>query len=134
LFLAAFLNAKTTLSGAKVHTQVFSVLFNDEFAQLQFALDAGTGVERHARCAVIPQDVTSREHEYALAFPGRPGPPVSTPRGHLRPDKMGRERPPSERVRGRPPGVAEGVAHAPSSHSTIIRAASVAAQSAATFR
>jgi hypothetical protein len=38
---------------------------------------------------------------------------MSTPRGHLRPDKRGRERPPSERVLGRLPGVAEGVAHAP---------------------
>ena len=53
---------------------------------------------------------------------------MSTPGGHIRPDKRGRERPPSERVRGRLPGVAEGVAHAPSSLSTIIRAASAAAR------
>jgi hypothetical protein len=37
---------------------------------------------------------------------------MSTPRDHIRPDKRGRERPPSEGVRGRPRGVAEGVAHA----------------------
>jgi uncharacterized protein (DUF433 family) len=58
---------------------------------------------------------------------------VSTPRGNLRPDSMGRERPPSKWVRGRPPGVAEGVAHAPSSLSAIIRAASAAAKNAAAF-
>ena len=52
---------------------------------------------------------------------------MSTLRGHIRPDKRGRERPPSEGVRGCPPGVAEGVAHAPSSLSTTIRAASPAA-------
>jgi hypothetical protein len=58
---------------------------------------------------------------------------MSTPRGQLRPDTRERERPPSERFLGHLPGVAEGVAHAPSSHSTIIRAASAAAQSAAAF-
>jgi hypothetical protein len=56
-----------------------------------------------------------------------------TPRGHLGPDKRGRVRPPSGTVRGHLPGVAEGVAHAPSSPSTIVRAASAAAQSAAAF-
>ena len=58
---------------------------------------------------------------------------MSTPRGHLRPDSVGRERPPSERVRGRLRGVAEGVAHAPSSLTIIIHAASAAAQNAAAF-
>ena len=58
---------------------------------------------------------------------------VITPRGHIRPDKRGRERPSSERGRGRLPGLAEGVAHAPSSRSTIIGAASAAAENAAAF-
>jgi hypothetical protein len=47
--------------------------------------------------------------------------------------RTGRERPPSKRVRGRLPGVAEGVAHAPGSLDTIIRAGSATAQSAAAF-
>jgi hypothetical protein len=41
--------------------------------------------------------------------------------------------PRSERVRGRLPGMAEGVAHAHGSLSTIIRAASAAAENAAPF-
>lgn len=45
----------------------------------------------------------------------------------------GRERPPRIEARDRVRGVAEGVAHAPNSLSTTIRAASPAAQSAAAF-
>jgi hypothetical protein len=55
---------------------------------------------------------------------------MSTPRGHLRPDRVGRERPPSERARDRLPGVAAGVAR-PTSLSSRIRAASEAAKTAA---
>jgi hypothetical protein len=90
-------------------------------------------IERHAQCALIPQDLARLRTRAGARFPGRPRPLMSTPRGHIRPDTRGRERPPSEWVRGRLPGVAEGVAHAPSSLSTIIRAASAAAQSAAAF-
>jgi len=58
---------------------------------------------------------------------------ADTPRAIFMQDKVGRERPPSEWVRDRLRGVAAGVAHAPSSRSTIIRAASAAAQNAAAF-
>jgi hypothetical protein len=103
-------------------------------ASLRFALDASAGVERHAQRPLIPQDLTRRRTRPRAVVPGRPRPLVITPRGRLRPDNMGRERPPSERVRGRPPpGVAPEVAHAPSSLCTIIRAASAAAKNAAAF-
>jgi hypothetical protein len=61
----------------------------------------GAGVERLAQCAVIPQDVTRRRTRGRSVFPGRPRPLVVTPRGHFRPDKVRRERPPPKRVRGR---------------------------------
>jgi hypothetical protein len=73
-------------------------------ASLRFALDASAGVERHAQRPLIPQDLTRRRTRPRAVVPGRPRPLVITPRGRLRPDNMGRERPPSERVRGRPPG------------------------------
>jgi hypothetical protein len=69
----------------------------------------GARVERHAQCPLIPQDLTRRRTSARARFPGRTRALAITPRGHLRPDKRGRERPPSKRVRGRLRGVAEGV-------------------------
>jgi hypothetical protein len=63
-------------------------------------------------------------------FPGRPRPLMSTPRGHIRPDKRGVSDPRLNGVMGRLPGVAEG-AQAPGSLLTVIRAASAAAKNAA---
>jgi hypothetical protein len=57
---------------------------------------------------------------------------MSTPRGQLRPDKPGCERPPSERARAASRGW-QRVAHAASRLSTIIGAASAAGQSATAF-
>ena len=65
------------------------------------------------------------------SVPGRTRFSLSTPRGHIRPDKVGRERPPSERVRDRLRGVAAGVAHAPHHCRLSSHAASEAAKSAA---
>jgi hypothetical protein len=62
---------------------------------------------------------------------GRRSSHEKTSRGHVRPDKVGRERPPSERVRDRLRGVAAGVAHAPHQPSSLNRAASEAAKTAA---
>jgi hypothetical protein len=117
----------------KARTRVFTAVFISESCVNAICARLGTRVERHAQCALIPQDLTRRRTSARARFPGRTRPLAITPRGHLRPDKRGRERPPSERGGGRPPGVAEGVAHAPSSRSTIIRATSAAAQSAAAF-
>jgi hypothetical protein len=117
----------------KSHTRVFTAAFKASLAIVRFALDADAIVERHRLCARVLRDLTRRRTRVALVLPGRPGPLAVTPRGHLRPDKLGRERPPAERVRGRLPGVAEGVARAPSSLDTIIRAASAAAENAAAF-
>jgi hypothetical protein len=57
---------------------------------------------------------------------------VSTPRVHLRPDRRGRERPPLERVRGRPPGWQRGSLTPQIAIRSFIRAASEAAKNAAT--
>jgi hypothetical protein len=132
LFVAAFLKAKTTPSGRSV-TRASSRRCSTASLAIGMIALASAGVERHAQCPVIPQDLTGRRTRVRVLFPGTPRPLVPTPRGQLRPDRWGRERPPSERVRGRLPGVAEGVAHAPSSVSTIVRAASAAARNAAAF-
>lgn len=131
-FLAPFVDAKTNPSGRSRTCASSARCSTAALRSVRSALNAGAVVERHSQCLVIPPDLTST-NTTSVPFPGRPRPLVVTPRGHIRPDKRGRERPPSERVRGRFPGVAEGVAHAPSSLSTIIRAASAAAQSAAAF-
>jgi hypothetical protein len=132
-FLGPILNAKTNPSGRSRTCASSPRCSTAAFANGRIALKAGAVVERHSYSLVIPHDLTRRRTRLAFPFPGRPRPLVVTPRGHIRPDKRGRERPPSERARGRLPGVAEGVAHAPSSLSIIIRAVSAAAQSAAAF-
>lgn len=130
--VAAFSNAKKTPSGRSRTCVSSRPCSSAGLVSMRFALHAGAGVERHAapsESARRPGDV----HGHALVVPGRPRPLVVTPRGHIRPDKRERERPPADRVGGRLPGVAEGVAHAPSSLCTISRAASAAAQNAAAF-
>jgi hypothetical protein len=96
----------------KLHTRVFVAVFIGSLASKRSAVDSAPelNVTRNALRfrKIRPDD----ERELALVS-GRPRPLMSTPRGHLRPDKMGRERPPSERARGHLPAVAEGVAHAP---------------------
>jgi hypothetical protein len=116
------------LAHARLHA-----VFNGESAIGTICARRGRRVERHAQRFLIPQDLSRPRTRASARFPGRSRPRMSTPRGHLRPDKGGRERPPSEWVPGRLPGVAEGVAHAPNSLSAIIRAASAAAKNAAAF-
>jgi hypothetical protein len=77
------------------------------------AARGGRAVERHAQFHVIPQTVTRERTRVWPPSSGRTEPSLSTPHGHLRPDKVGPERPRSERVRDRLRGVAAGVAHAP---------------------
>jgi hypothetical protein len=62
------------------------------------------GVERLAQRAAIPQDLTRRGTRVRSPFPGTPKPLAVTPRGHLRPDEVTRERPPLTQGPGLPPG------------------------------
>jgi len=77
-----------------------SLLFQPRVLRsVRIAFDAGAGAERHAQ---HPDSARSDDttHTTAGSFPGRRRPLVSTPRGHLRPDSMGRERPHSIRAVG----------------------------------
>jgi hypothetical protein len=131
-FVVPRLKTKTTPSG-RIRTRASSRPVQRGVLRLiRLGHDARAGAERRAQRRLVPQGLAGRRTR-ARTRPGRQRPLVVTPRGHLRPDKVGRERPPFEGGRGRLAGVAEGVAHAPRSPFTIIRAASAAAENAVAF-
>lgn len=131
-FVTALLNAKTTPSRTKAHRRVFTAVFIGRFCVNTIWSDSAPQLTSHAALSDSARS-DRRTNTSRRSFSGK----TETSHEHAARShssrQAGRERPQSERVRGRLPGVAEGVAHAPSSLSTIIRAASAAAQSAAAF-
>lgn len=114
----------------KSHTRIFTALFNGEYCDRAICAHAGAGVERHAQCAVIPQDLTARRTRLRARFSRKTGLSRHHAARHLRPDKMRRERPPSERAGGRLRGLAAGSSR-PRTPPSAIRANSEAAKTGA---
>src|SRR5581483_9725002 len=110
------------------HTRIFAAAFNGESVIDTVVLDAGAGVDRVAQCAVIPQDPARRRTRAHARPSGKTETSQSRRAVTFVRTRWGVSDPRPNGVRGRLRGVAEGVAHAPGSLDTIIRAASAAAQ------